>query len=125
MDVDLLRRVMECVGTEALEPIAVRGIECPQVALEVLVGDQVEEVAHALRMRLLPQRERSGVAMVEMMAELVEDEAFDDLLTVRLAAQHRQRRHEQVTAVESGVAELLLLRRHVNAKQPAGELDAA
>ena len=53
-----------------------------------------KKVADALVMRLLPQRLLDLAAVIDVVADLVEHEALDDVLAVRLAAQHRQRRHE-------------------------------
>ena len=88
-DVELLWRVLERVRTEALETISVRAVDAAQVALEVLVGDQVQQMADALGVCLLPQPLLELAAVIDVVADLVEDQALDDVAAVGLAAQHR------------------------------------
>ena len=116
--------MLERVGAEPLEAVAVGRVVRAQVALEVLVGDQVQQVADALGVRALPQRLLDLAAVIDVVADLVEHQALDDVLAVRLVAQHRQRRDEDSRRVEPRVAEVGLLARQVKAEQPPGQLDA-
>src|SRR6185503_4921471 len=101
------------------------GIERAKVALEVLVGHQIEQLEEPFLLRLLPHP-RGGLARVpHVVTDLVEDEALDDVATVALAGEDRQRRHVDRRAPDVRVAPLLALGGDVDREPPTSELTPA
>ena len=118
----LAGRVPERVRAEPLQAIAVRRIQRAQVALQVLVRDEVQQRPDPFLLRASPDDRGLLAAVVHVVAELVEDQALDDRLRVVIAAQQRQRRDEDAALVHEGVAEVLPVGRHVDAKHAAGQV---
>ncbi|MFO0637450.1 MAG: hypothetical protein U0168_31880, partial [Nannocystaceae bacterium] len=125
LDRDLARGVLERLRVEPLDAIAEVGVERAQVAFEVLVGDEVEQLMQADLLGAPPHPQRGLVAVPHVVAELVQDEPLDDVATVAHALQDRQRCDVDLGRAHVREAPLIALGRDVDGEAFAGQLAPA
>ncbi len=77
-----------------------------QVSFKVFIGDKVEQRLNAFLLGLFPDLPRRGGSVVEVMSQLVQDQTFDDLLSVAFLAQQRKGIDEDTRCFEAGVSEI-------------------
>jgi hypothetical protein len=123
LDRHLLAHVLKGICPEPFELVPEVGVEGAQVALQVLVGDEIEQPAEALAVSLLPDRLLLRPAVVEVMTQFVEDERLYRVLAILVAAEHGQGVDVELVFFQPRVAEILAAD-HLDGEHPATQLPA-
>ncbi len=121
LDGRLALAVLEGVAVQQFQLIAERPIHRPDIALQMFVGNQVEQSLQPLGLRFLPDGLGLGALVVEVMAQFMQDQAADHFPGVRLLAQQRHRRDVDLVLAQPGVAEFLA-GDHLDAEALTGQL---
>ena len=112
--------MLKCVGAQPFQHVTVIAIHGPQVSLKVFVRHQVQQLMDHLFRGLLPNTFRNRAAMVLMVTEFVQDQAANDVASLRFLPQKRQGVDANPRLLEAGIAQLLA-RKHLDGEGPAGQ----